>query len=129
MRRVIAPVAAALLALTIAGPVAADPSKSPTVNSPNTHLYIIDCPKQGLTSYQYAYGVPGWDASWAPGDTPWLEIGYTLFFDDGSPGFTKVTPRGLDGNGKIVGPCTINGWGWDAPYWIENAYLLIPNRR
>jgi len=125
VRRVIAPIAAALLALTIAGPVAADPSKSPTVNSPNTHLYVVDCVGEELT-YQYAYGVPGWDASWAPGDTPWLEMSYTVTTVDGS--FTKVSPRGLVGNGKIVGPCTIEAFGWVAGYSITNAYLLIPHR-
>jgi hypothetical protein len=123
VRRVIAPIAAAFLALTIVGPVAADPSKSPTVNSPNTHLYVINC--GGELTYQYAYGVPGWDASWAPGGTPWLEMGYTLTTDDGRV-FTDVSPRGLVRNEKLVGPCTIEGYGWDAGYSITNAYLLIP---
>ena len=121
MRRVIALMAAVLLVLAIAGPVAADP----TVRQLRlTDVYHTTCPG-GIVFDQFAYGVPGWDASWAPGDTPWLEMSYTLTLADGRV-FTKVSPRGLVGNGKIVGPCTIDGYGWDAGYSITNAYLLIP---
>jgi hypothetical protein len=118
VRRVIAPIAAALLALTIAGPVAADP----IVNNPQSHLYVIVC--GDVTTYQNSYGVPGWDASWAPGDTPWLLMSYTLTLKDGGGVFTEDAPRGLDGNGKLYGPCTIDGADGQAPYSISNAYFL-----
>jgi hypothetical protein len=118
VRRVIAPIAAALLALAIAGPAAADP----IVNNPQSHLYEIDC--GGLVTYQNSVGVPGWDASWAPGDTPWLLMSYTVHFRDGREDLTEVAPRGLDG--KLYGPCTIDGADGLAPYSVTNAYFLIP---
>ncbi len=116
MRPVIAPIAAALLALAVAGPVAADP----IVNNPQSHLYKIVCGE--VTTYQNSYGVPGWDDPWAPGDRPWLLMSYTLTFEDGGGVFTDVAPRGLDG--KLYGPCTIDGADGLAPYSISNAYFL-----
>jgi len=120
VRRVIALIAAALLALTIAGPVAADPiDKSQFPN-----VYEIDCTEiGGSVTYQNAHGVPGWDTSWAPGDTPWLLLGYTYNYVGGA--IVVPAPRGLDRDGKLYGPCTIDKvYPAGATWNITDAYFL-----
>jgi hypothetical protein len=115
---VIALIAAALLALTMAGPVAADPiGKSQFPN-----LYEIDCKAAGGgVTFQNAHGVPGWDTSWAPGDTPWLLLGYTITGDGWSD--VRPLPPGLDRRGKLYGPCTINTIP-EGSWEITEAYFL-----
>jgi hypothetical protein len=114
VRRVIALIAAALLVLTIAGPVAADPidkSQFPTV-------YEITCGPGTVVPDQYAHGVPGWDVAWKPGDnnTPWLLLGFTMTWDGGS--YVRPLPPGLADNGKLIGPCEIAADG------ITDAWFL-----
>jgi hypothetical protein len=118
MRQVMVPLAAALLALTIAGPAAAEP----VVNNPYSHLWDIDC--SGAVTHQNGFGVPGWNVPWAPGDTPWLVMSETVDFHDGRPSITDVAPRGLEG--RLFGPCTAEGADGLAPYSIRDAYFLIP---
>lgn len=119
MRRAIALIAAALLVLAIAGPVAADPiGKS---NWP--HVYVITCTDGTVVPDQFAHGVPGWDIDWAPGDTPWLLMGYKLTLNDGSGEYVSpLRAAGLVGNGKLVGPCTITADG--AAWVITDAWFL-----
>ena len=118
MRRVIALIAAALLALTMAGPVAADPiDKS---QFPNVYV-VTDCGDETEVPTQNAHGIPGWGIEWAPGDTPWLLMGYTITGDGWSD--IKPLPPGLVGNAKLYGPCTINTvpiGTWE----ITDAYFL-----
>ena len=120
MRRVIAPIAAALLALSIAGPVAADPTVQQKLWP---HEYVVTCSDVAATEVpnQVAHGVPGWGLDWAPGDTPWLLLGFTMTWDGGS--YVKPTPPGLVDNGKLIGACTIT---WDNPWGttIKDAYFL-----
>ena len=92
MRRVIAPVAAALLALTIAGPVAADPIDKPQFPT----VYVITCEDPTLVvPDQYATTRPGWDVAWAPGNnnTPWILM--------------YAPPPGLVAQGRLIGPCDV----------------------
>lgn len=119
MRRVIVPIAAALLALAVAGPVAADP----IVNNPYSHLWVMECGDGPI--YQNAAGTPGWNAPWAPGDTPWLIMSETIVFHDGRQSITNTAPRGLEG--KLFGPCTAEGADGLAPYSVIDAYFLIPS--
>ena len=116
MRRVIAPIAAALLVLAVAGPVAADPiGKS---QFPNEYKIVCD----GVVTYQNAHGIPGWDLTWAPRDTPWLLMGYTMTLATGES-FTSSLPPGLDPERKdLVGPCEITT---PTRTWvITEAYFL-----
>jgi hypothetical protein len=115
VRRVIAPIAAALLALTIAGPVAADPINK----SQFPHVYTIRCTDGTLIPDQNAHGVPGWGLDWEPGDTPWLLMGYTVVFPDGS---TVVVPPPSGLQGRLSGPCTIALVGQEP--FITDAYFL-----
>lgn len=118
MRRVIAPIAAALLALTFAGPVAADPTAQ---QSRWTDVYQITCGDGTEIPDLFAHGVPGWDVEWAPGGTPWLLMGYNVTIDD----VVYVVPlkgAGLDRNEKLVGPCTITTDGLAGA--ITDAYFL-----
>ena len=92
MRRVIAPVAAALLALTIAGPAAADPIGE----SPFTTVYVVTCPDSPVkVADQHAWSRPGWDVDWAPGvnNTPWILM--------------YAPPPGLVAQGRLIGPCDV----------------------
>jgi hypothetical protein len=90
---VIAPIAAALLVLTIAGPVSADPVDKDQF--PN--LYVTTCPDGTLVPDQSpAHATPGWGIDWEPGDTPWLLMGYTVTIDD-VPVYTRPLPSGLEG--------------------------------
>lgn len=115
MRRAIALIAAGVLVLAIALPVSAVPIK-------NSAPFDIAC-ADGTEWSVNAVGVPGWDQDWAPGDVPWLLMGYTVNFDGGS--FTKDPPPGLAGNGKLYGPCTITGDGWDPGWSITGAQFLV----
>ena len=112
MKRVIAPIAAVLLVLAIAGPVAADPG------NPQSQLYVVTC-SGASTTLNVSSRVPAWDVNWAPGDTPWLLMSYTVTVD-GEAVFTEFAPRGLEGNRKLIGPCTIDGAGFS----LTNAYFL-----
>lgn len=123
MRRVIAPIAAALLALTIAGPVAADP----IVQQKQHPLeWVVTCTDPDTTAVpnQYAHGVPGWGIAWAPGDTPWLLMGYTAtnIFDSSVVFVSPLHAAGLVGNGKLVGPCELTAEGSD--WLITDGYFL-----
>ena len=107
MRRVIAPVAAALLALTIVGPVAADPIGE----SPFTTVYVVTCPGSPVkVPDQYAWSRPGWDVDWAPADnnTPWILM--------------YAPPPGLVAQGRLIGPCTVSEK--DGPIAVTDAYFL-----
>lgn len=118
MRRVIALIAAALLALTMAGPVAADPiGKS---QFPNVYV-ITDCEDETEVPTLNAHGIPGWGIDWAPGDTPWLLMGYTYTAGDFT--FVRPLPPGLVGNEKLYGPCTINTIP-EGSWEITEAYFL-----
>ena len=99
MKRVIAPIAAVLLVLAMAGPVAADPIDK----SQFPHVYETWCADGTVIPNQNAHGVPGWNNPWLPGDTPWLLMGYTVTWDGGS--YVRPLPPGLAGNGKLFGPC------------------------
>jgi len=124
VRRVIAPVAAALLVLTIAGPVAADPTVQ---QSQFPHVYVTTCAGGEEVPDQFAHNVPGWGINWQPGDTPWLLMGYKVRLadgsDDGSVLFVWQNGMpGLVGNGRLFGPCELR-WG-DPNYWISDAWFL-----
>jgi hypothetical protein len=118
VRRVIALIAAALLVLTIAGPVAADPVNK----SQFPHVYVTTCQNGEIVPDQMAHAVPGWDVNWQPGDTPWLLMGYTVHFADGGS-YVKPTPPGLVGNGKLFGPCTLT-WNDPGGGYISDAYFM-----
>ena len=110
--------AAALLVLTFAGPVAADP----TVRQLRlTDVYHTTCPG-GIVFDQFAYGVPGWDVDWAPGDTPWLLMGYNVTIDDVVVRVVPVKGAGLVRIDKLVGPCTLTVDGFDGA--LTDAYFL-----
>jgi hypothetical protein len=122
VRRVIALMAAVLLVLTIAGPVAADPI--PKAWFP--HLYVTTCydnpPTQVPT--QNAHGVVGWANPWEPGDTPWLLMAYTFVDAHDAPLFdVPLEAVGLDKNGKLIGPCDIT-WGDPDGIHISDAWFL-----
>jgi len=121
VRRVIAPIAAALLVLTIAGPVAADPTGTAQQSHWTDAVYQIECDDGTVIPDQFAHGVPGWDLDWAPGGTPWILLGYTLNRSSGTT-YVKPLPPGLDRTVKLSGPCTITADGWTGS--ITNAWFL-----
>lgn len=116
MRRAIALIVAGVLVLAIALPVSADPGR-------NTAPYDISCPG-GVEWSVNARGLPGWDQDWGPGDVPWLLVGYTITDNSGEL-FTRVPPLGLEKIGKLYGPCTITGDGWDPGWWVTGAQFLV----
>jgi hypothetical protein len=119
---VIAPIAAALLALTFAGPVAADPIGK--AQFPHVYVTTCDDPDAPAVPEQMAHAVPGWGLDWQPGDTPWLLKGYTVRLADGSiAGVAQAGMPGLVGNGKLFGPCTIT-WGDPDGIYIADAYFM-----
>ena len=119
MRRVFALIAAMLFALAIAGPVAAAPTPRPDFPT----VYEVTCADGTVVPDQYAKNgdLPGWDILWAPGDKPWLLMGYTIDIP-GVGSFTKPLPAGLVGDGKLVGPCEVTTAG--ETWVIGNAYFL-----
>lgn len=119
MRRVIAPIAAALLALTIAGPVAADPTVQ---QKQHPLVWVVTCTDATVIPDQYAHGAPGWGIDWAPGDTPWLLMGYTATNKVDGGVFVTPLPAGLVGNGKLVGPCVLTAVG--SEWLITDGYFL-----
>ena len=122
MRRVIALMAAVLLVLAIAGPVAADPV-------PKTwfaHLYVTTCYDNPPTQVpdQNAHGVVGWANPWSPGDTTWLLMAYTFEDVNDKPLFdAPLKAVGLEKNGKLIGPCEIT-WGDPDGIHISGAWFL-----
>ena len=122
MKRVIAPIAAVLLVLAMAGPVAADPV--PKAWFP--HVYVTTCHDNPQTQVpdQSAHGVVGWANPWEPGDTPWLLMAYTFVDANGASLFdVPLKAVGLEDNGKLIGPCDIS-WGDPDGIHIADAYFL-----
>jgi hypothetical protein len=111
--------AAALLVLTMAGPVLADP----VPKSQFPHVYVTTCDDGTVVPDQMAHAVPGWGLDWQPGDTPWLLMGYILHRADGSTAVGRAGLLGLEVNGRLFGPCEIT-WGDPGGKWISDAYFM-----
>lgn len=119
MRRAVVFIAAGLLILAIGGPVAAEPSRNPTLMP-----YEITC-DPGPDWFVDARGLPGWSQDWGPGDRPALLMGYTVNWGGPEPGSaTRSAPPGLVTSGQLFGPCEISGDGWDPGWWITDAWFL-----
>ncbi len=125
MKRTFGLLAASVLALSLAGPVAGAPLQNAKMST-----WEIACGGEIGTFTVTAGGIPGWPTDLQRGTTPILfRAGSWTAWQDGVPeaGPVILPPPGL--TAKLVGPCLLHLYGGSTATFdlvAENAYFQFP---